>query len=52
MSFSHELRQQADSIFEAILHHPFVRGIATGTLTREQLAHYVRQDFQYLTVSC
>jgi thiaminase/transcriptional activator TenA len=52
VSFSHDLRQQADSIFDAILHHPFVRGIATATLTREQLAHYVQQDFQYLTVFC
>ncbi len=45
MSFSHDLRQQADPIFDAILHHPFVRGIATGTLTREQLAQYLQQDF-------
>jgi thiaminase/transcriptional activator TenA len=52
VSFSHDLRQQAAPIFDAILHHPFVRGIATATLTREQLAHYVQQDFQYLTVFC
>lgn len=52
MRFSKYLRQQADPIFEAIFAHPFVRGIANGDLTSEQLAHYVRQDFQYLNVFC
>ena len=52
MRFSKHLRQQADPIFEAIFAHPFVRGIASGDLTSEQLAHYVRQDFQYLNVFC
>ena len=52
MRFSKHLRQQADPIFEAIFAHPFVRGIANGDLTSEQLAHYVRQDFQYLNVFC
>ena len=52
MRFSKYLRQQADPIFEAIFAHPFVRGIASGDLTSEQLAHYVRQDFQYLNVFC
>ena len=48
MSFSQELRRQADGIFQAIYEHPFVRGIAEGNLTREQLIHYVKQDFEYL----
>lgn len=48
MSFSQELRQAANPIFEAIFDHPFVRGIANGTLQPEQLAHYVKQDFEYL----
>lgn len=52
MGFSDELRRKADPLFEAIFEHPFVRGIAEGKLTSEQLAHYVRQDFQYLTVFC
>ena len=52
MRFSKYLRRQADPIFEAIFAHPFVRGIASGDLTSEQLAHYVRQDFQYLNVFC
>ena len=48
MSFSKQLRQEADSIFEAIFAHPFVRGIASGDLQAEQLIHYVKQDFEYL----
>lgn len=48
MSFSKELRQQADDIFQAIYGHPFVRGIAAGDLQKEQLIHYVKQDFEYL----
>lgn len=51
-SFTEELRRKADPLFEAIFHHPFVRDIAEGDLSGEQLAHYVRQDFQYLTVFC
>lgn len=52
MAFTDQLRQEADPIFEAILAHPFIRGIAQGELDGEQLAHYVRQDFQYLTIFC
>lgn len=48
MSFSQELRQQGSYIFEAIYDHPFVRGIAEGNLKKEQLIHYVKQDFEYL----
>ncbi len=50
--FTGGLRSKADPVFEAIFRHPFVRGIAGGDLGGEQLAHYVRQDFQYLTVFC
>lgn len=48
MSFTQELRQQAGGIFQAIFDHPFVKGIAEGNLKREQLIHYVKQDFEYL----
>ena len=48
MSFSQQLRQEANHIFEACYEHPFVRGIAEGTLGKEQLIHYVKQDFEYL----
>lgn len=46
--FTEELRSAADPIFQAIFDHPFVRGIAEGTLQKEQLMHYVKQDFEYL----
>jgi thiaminase (transcriptional activator TenA) len=48
MSFSAELRKEADPIFDAIFEHPFVQGIANGELQKEQLIHYVKQDFEYL----
>ncbi len=48
MSFSAELRKEANPIFDAIFEHPFVRGIANGDLRKEQLIHYVKQDFEYL----
>jgi len=48
MSFSQELRAQAEPIFQAIMEHPFVQGIAKGDLKKEQLIHYVKQDFEYL----
>ncbi|RTE09108.1 thiaminase II [Paenibacillus whitsoniae] len=48
MSFTKELREAADPIFEAIYQHPFVQGIARGALGKEQLIHYVKQDFEYL----
>jgi len=52
LGYAGELRRRADPLFEAIYQHPFVQGIAGGELASEQLAHYVRQDFQYLTVFC
>lgn len=48
MSFTEQLRKEADSIFEACYNHPFVRGIAEGKVEKEQLIHYVKQDFEYL----
>ncbi|KQL56653.1 MULTISPECIES: thiaminase II [Bacillaceae] len=48
MSFSNELREHANPVFEAILQHPFVQGIGKGQLPPEALIHYVKQDFEYL----
>ncbi|WP_199614797.1 thiaminase II [Paenibacillus alkalitolerans] len=50
MSFSSDLRREADPVFRAIFEHPFVQGIAKGELKKEQLIHYVKQDFEYLNV--
>ncbi|GGH87447.1 thiaminase/transcriptional activator TenA [Pullulanibacillus pueri] len=48
MLFSEQLRHEGNPIFEAIFQHPFVQGIATGELHKEQLIHYVKQDYEYL----
>ncbi|MGA9289335.1 MAG: thiaminase II [Anaerobacillus sp.] len=48
MSFTEKLRKESAPIFDAIFEHPFVRGIAEGKLEKEQLMHYVKQDFEYL----
>jgi thiaminase/transcriptional activator TenA len=47
-TFTEQLRQEADSIFEAIFAHPFIRGIASGDLDKEAIIHYVKQDYEYL----
>jgi thiaminase/transcriptional activator TenA len=45
---SAELRDAAEAIWRAQLEHPFVRGIADGTLDPERFRHYVRQDYLFL----
>ena len=49
MKFTDVMRREADPIFEAIINHPFVQGIGKGELKKEQLIHYVKQDYKYLT---
>lgn len=46
--FSDELAALAEPLLEAQLAHPFVRGIADGTLDHERFRHYVRQDYVFL----
>ncbi|HEX2177674.1 MAG TPA: thiaminase II [Nocardioidaceae bacterium] len=43
-----ELWSRSKETFEAILAHPFLTGLTSGELTREQFAHYVVQDAHYL----
>ncbi|TCS94839.1 thiaminase II [Hazenella coriacea] len=50
MTFTAQLRQESDELFQKIYDHPFVQGISKGKLKPEQLIHYVEQDFQYLSV--
>jgi thiaminase (transcriptional activator TenA) len=47
-AFSDQLREAAADIWEAQHAHPFVRGIADGSLPVERFAHYVRQDYVFL----
>lgn len=49
MKFTDMMRQEAEPIFSAIVNHPFVQGIGKGELKKEQLIHYVKQDYKYLT---
>lgn len=48
MSFSEQLRNDAEPLFDAIYQHPFVQDIANERLPREAIIHYVQQDIQYL----
>jgi thiaminase/transcriptional activator TenA len=47
-SFTHKLRQLADPIWQAQHDHPFVRGIADGSLEPNRFRWYLRQDYVYL----
>jgi len=47
-TFTARLHQENEGLFEDIYKHPFVAGIRKGELTRDQLIHYVRQDYLYL----
>ncbi len=49
MSFSAELREQSDDLFNAFWDHPFLAGLRDGSLERERVLHYVGQDHQYLS---
>lgn len=48
MSFSEQLREKTNYIFDACYNHPFIQGIAKGEVEKEQLIHYVKQDYEYL----
>ena len=48
MTFTTQLRQQADTLFEASFHHPFVVALGEGTLDEDKFRHYVKQDSYYL----
>ena len=48
VSFADDIEQQALPIRRAILSHPFVVGVGTGTLDLARFKHYVIQDYAYL----
>ncbi len=48
MVFTDVLRAAASSIWEAQLNHPFVRGLADGSLETDRFKRWVRQDYLYL----
>src|SRR5215210_7051608 len=45
---SAQLRRAADPIWRAQHEHPFVRGVAAGSLPVAQFERYVRQDYVFL----
>ena len=47
-NFSDELWQASESTYRAILDHPFLLGLADGTLPRAAFRHFVVQDSHYL----
>lgn len=48
-TFSQEVREKADPIWQASFRHPFVTGVADGTLPLDRFKFYVMQDSFYLS---
>jgi thiaminase (transcriptional activator TenA) len=48
VALSDQLRRAADPVWQAQREHPFLRGIADGTLALERFSFYVRQDYLFL----
>ncbi len=48
VAFTRQLWQEITPIFEAILAHPFLRGLTDGTLPRDRFRFYAVQDALYL----
>ena len=49
MTFCNEVRIECNDLWEASFNHPFVKGIAEGTLPLDVFKFYVMQDAYYLT---
>ena len=43
-----DLWADVEDVYAAILAHPFLTGLADGTLPRESFRHYIVQDAHYL----
>ena len=48
MPFTDEIRTDAEEVWTAILDHPMVRELGTGTLDEGPFRYWVRQDYCYL----
>lgn len=48
MSFSDDLREKAQKIWEAQLRHPFVRALGDGSLPARKFRYYILQDARFL----
>ncbi|MDQ0206105.1 thiaminase II [Alkalicoccobacillus murimartini] len=49
MTFTSFIRNEADSIWRKSFDHPFIRGIADGSLPLSRFKYYVMQDSYYLS---
>ena len=47
-SFSEQLRQEAEPIWEEIFHNPFLQQISDAALPLEKFRYYLTQDYLYL----
>jgi len=47
-AFRGVLRHTAQPVWEAILAHPFLEELGTGTLPHERFLYFIRQDYLYL----
>ena len=52
ISFSDRLSGTVQPVWAACLAHPFVQGIANGTLAQDKFRHYMKQDYVYLIEYC
>lgn len=48
MKFSEQLMKKGQPILDAIMVHPFVKGIGEGNVPNDALTFYVGQDYNYL----
>ena len=46
--FTDELRVAATDCWQAQIEHPFIEGIADGSLDPDRFRFYIRQDYLYL----
>ena len=49
MTFCEEVRKECDELWQGSFDHPFVKGIADGTLPLDTFRFYVKQDSYYLS---
>jgi thiaminase/transcriptional activator TenA len=48
VGFTEELKKEGETIWREIFAHPFVRGIADGSLPEEAFRYYMSQDYVFL----
>jgi thiaminase/transcriptional activator TenA len=48
MSFFQDQHRDAVAVWDRVLEHPFVAGIADGTLSEDTFLFYLNQDYKYL----